>query len=231
MENTPPEGAQPPGDGEVETWIFDLDNTLYQTSAAMHGRVDDLLGSFVAEFLNVDRVEARVIQKAYFREFGLTLRGLMVKHGLDPRVYADYMMRADLYDMPPNPALGDAIARLPGRKLIYTNAFANHAEQVLARLGMAAHFEAVHDIEAADYLPKPAVDAYSELCRRHGVDPEKSVMIDDIAINLEPAASLGMTTVWLRTNAEWSRGLEPADYIDHVTDDVVSWIEGTLTGG
>ncbi len=231
MKNTVPNDPVSALAGEVETWVFDLDNTLYRTSPAMHGRVDELLGCFVSEFLKIDRVEARTIQKAYFREFGLTLRGLMVNHDLDPREYFDYMMRDDLYDMTPDPRLTRAIARLPGRKVIYTNASAQHADKVLGRMEIGHHFDAVYDIEAADYLPKPAIDAYAGLCRLHGIDAEKAVMVDDIVGNLKPAAELGMTTVWVRTNAEWARDVEIADYVDHVTDDLAAWIETLVEAG
>ncbi len=214
---------------EIDTWIFDLDNTLYSASADMHARVDELLRDFVAEFLGVDHKQARVIQKDYFRQHGLTLRGLMIHHGLDPRAYVEYMTRPELYrDMQPDHALAGAIARLPGRKIIYTNAFANHATEVLGRIGMEDHFEAIHDIAAADYLPKPADEAYEALCRQYGVDATRAVMVDDIAKNLEPAAQLGMSTVWMKTNAEWARDIPQAEYIDHVTDDLVAWIEGLL---
>lgn len=228
MKNTVPNEPVSAIAGDVETWVFDLDNTLYQTSPAMHGRVDELLGSFVSEFLNVDRIEARTIQKAYFREFGLTLRGLMIHHGLDPQEYFDYMMRDDLYDMTPDPRLAEAISRLPGRKVIYTNAFARHADEVLGRMEIGHHFDAVYDIEAADYLPKPALDAYAGLCRLHGIDAKKAVMVDDIVDNLKPAAELGMTTVWMRTNAEWAKDVEIADYVHHVADDLAAWIENIL---
>ena len=216
---------------DIETWIFDLDNTLYSVSDEMHGQIDDLLGGFVSEFLKVDRIQARTIQKAYFKEFGLTLRGLMVNHDLDPEVYFDYMTREELYDMEPDPGLSSALARLPGRKMVYTNAPGRHAELALTRLGLSDHFEAVYDIQAAGFVPKPAIGAYSELCRLHGIDPAKAVMVDDIITNLEPAAKLGMTTVWMKTSAEWAQDIEVADYVDHVTQDLAGWIDGLLAGG
>jgi putative hydrolase of the HAD superfamily len=138
------------------------------------------------------------------------------------------MTREELYVMEPDPLLSRAIQRLPGRKVVYTNAPARHAELALARLGMTGHFEAVFDIQAADFVPKPAIGAYSELCRRHGIDPARSVMVDDIVHNLEPAATLGMTTVWMKTSAEWARNIEIADYVHHVTDDLAGWIDGVL---
>ena len=213
---------------EVETWIFDLDNTLYPVGPVMHAQINDLLGSFVAEFLSVDRAEAYRIQKDYFGTYGLTMRGLMVNHGLDPAVYVAHMMQTDLSCIERNPALADLIARLPGRKILYSNAFTLHVQEVLGILGIADHFDAVHDIEAADYVPKPVSESYHELCRRYRVDAKRAVMVDDIVRNLEPAARMGMTTVWKKTDAAWAREATAEDYVDHVTEDITAWLEDLL---
>ncbi len=220
----PPAPAPRTGLSDVETWIFDLDNTLYHVSPEMHGEIDELLGSFVAEFLDVDRAEARRIQKAYFHEFGLTLRGLIVNHDLDPEDYFRHMLRADLSSIGPDPALVEAIAALDGRKVVYSNAPSAHVREVLERIGLTPYFDAVHDIEAAGFTPKPARAAYEELCRRHAIAPAHAVMIDDIARNLEPASAIGMTTVWKKSDAEWAVDLKVPDYAHHVTDDLAAWL-------
>jgi putative hydrolase of the HAD superfamily len=214
---------------EVETWIFDLDNTLYHVSPEMHGEVDELLGSFVSRFLGIDRVEARRIQKAYFHEFGMTLCGLIENHDLDPDEYFAHMLQADLSGIGRDPALVEAIGALDGRKVVYSNAPSAHVRQVLEQLGLTTHFDAVHDIEAAGFMPKPARAAYDELCRRYQIDPQRAVMIDDIARNLEPAAEIGMTTVWKKTDAEWAIDAEVSGYVHHVTDDLEAWLRA-LTG-
>jgi putative hydrolase of the HAD superfamily len=225
----PPGGHSPPMAGgapltDIETWVFDLDNTLYPVTERLLAMIDRHMSEFVARFLNVGLVEARNIQKTYFRKYGLTLRGLMIHHGLDPVRYYDEMTPMDLNEVDPNPALADAIRKLAGRKLIYTNASSHHAEMVLDRLGMAGLFEGIFDIGAAEYLPKPAIESYRVLCDRFAVDPARAAMIDDIARNLEPAWRLGMTTVWMKTNAEWSRGDAPAEHIHHITEDLLGWI-------
>ena len=214
--------------GHVESWLFDLDNTLYPVTPKLLAHIDAHMGSFVARFLNVDADEARHIQKSYFRKYGLTLRGLMIHHGLDPVRYFDEMTPMDLDEVAPNPTLAAALHRLDGRKLVYTNASARHAEMVLERLGMDGVFEAVFDIAAADWIPKPAIDGYRTLCGKHAVDPARAAMIDDIARNLEPAASLGMTTVWMKTDAEWAQGVAPEAHIHHVTGDLLGWLEQVI---
>ncbi|MDA0652405.1 MAG: pyrimidine 5'-nucleotidase, partial [Proteobacteria bacterium] len=201
---------------QIQTWVFDLDNTLYPVTENLLAQIDKHMGSFVANFLNVDAIEARRIQKSYFRKYGLTLRGLMLHHGLDPVRYYDEMTPMDLTQIDPHPALANALRKLRGRKVIYTNASAHHAEMVLDRLGMSDVFEGIYDITAAEYIPKPAIESYRVLCEQHKIDPTRAAMIDDIARNLEPAATLGMKTVWMRTGAEWAQDVEPEPYIDHI---------------
>ena len=208
----------------VESWIFDLDNTLYRVSPRLHAAIDQELRGFVAEFLGVDETEAHEVQKRYFREYGLTLRGLMVNHGLDPGVFFSKLRAVDLAEIEPDQRLVEAIAALPGRKFVYTNAPVHHAEAVLGRIGFDSHFAAVHDIIAAEFVPKPDVSAYRALCRRHRIEPGRAAMIDDVVANLAPAAEIGMTTVWMKTDAAWAKGVEPGPHVQHVVEDLAAWL-------
>ena len=216
------------GSNEVETWIFDLDNTLYRTSPEMLSQIDELMGSFISDFLNVDRVKARQIQKGYFRTHGLTLRGLMLEHGLDPQDYIDHLSQLDLSDVGPNPELADALSRLDGRKVIYTNAFTEHTREVMDRIGITSQFAAVYDIGNANYVPKPAIDSYRRLCELHNIDPTRAAMVEDIPRNLEPAAELGMTTVWVRTETSWAKDVTETGHIDHITGDLTAWLQNLV---
>ncbi len=222
--------APPPHPGleQIESWIFDLDNTLYPVTRQLLLDLDRHMGDFIAGFLNIDRDEAKRVQKNYFRRYGLTMRGLMIHHGLDPTRFYEQMQPMDLTDVDPNPALAVAIRSLPGKKIVYTNASLHHADMVLDRLSMADTFDAIFDIAAADYIPKPETEPYQTLCEMHGVKPSTAVMVDDIARNLEPAADIGMTTVWVKTEAEWAKGQEPAGYIHHVIDDLLAWLSGIV---
>ena len=225
-----PEGHDPgnapaaPDLSHIDTWIFDLDNTLYRTTPAMLAQTDELMGSFISEFLGVGRAEARRIQKEYFRTHGLTLRGLMMEHGLDPAVYIEHLSQLDLSDVGPDPGLAEALDALEGRKIIYTNAFTAHTEEVLDRIGVTGHFDAVFDIGHANYVPKPAIDSYRLLCDLHEVEPDRAAMVEDISRNLEPAAELGMTTVWVRTDTHWARDVTETDHIDHIVEDLTGWL-------
>ncbi len=209
----------------IETWVFDLDNTLYRVPPPMYSELDRRMRSFVSDFLGVDTDEAYEIQKDYFRKYGLTLRGLMLNHGLDPRTYESYMGALDYSGIRSDSRMRDAIAALDGRKVIYTNAFASHARLVLDLLALSDHFEAVYDIEAAGYRPKPEIESYRDLCARYGIDAETAAMVDDIPYNLAPAAKLGMTTVWVRTGAAWDEDAAAGPHIHHQTHDIADWLE------
>ena len=212
----------------AEAWVFDLDNTLYPASTNLFAEIDVRMRGFIADLLNLDLDEARRLQKQYFREYGTTLRGLMNSHGVDPDPFLEYVHDIDLQPLEPSPALEAALARLDGRKIVFTNATAAHAERVMERLGVRRHFEAIFDIADADFIPKPAPAVYDRLVETYGLDPQKTVMVEDIARNLTPAARLGMTTVWVRTDSRWGADGAEDGHVHHVTDDLVSWLQGVV---
>ena len=220
----------PPSRGGRGAWVFDLDNTLYPASCKLFAQVEVRIRDYVAGFLGLDSGAAYRLQKVYFREHGTTLRGMMRHHGMDPEPFLAYVHDIDLSPVRPDPALDEALGRLEGRKIVFTNGTAEHALKVLERVGVARHFEAVFDIAAAGYVPKPEPRVYDELVRRHGLDAQATVMVEDIARNLVPAAEIGMTTVWVRGGEEQPElGLDAPDAatlaaIHHVVDDLALWL-------
>jgi putative hydrolase of the HAD superfamily len=212
----------------VDDWIFDLDNTLYPASCRLFDQVDVRIGSFICDLLELDPVEARKIQKQYFREHGTTLRGLMLMHDVDPHAFLDYVHAIDRSPVTPNPALADAMDRLPGRKFIYTNGSVSHATAVLERLGLDGRFDDIFDIVAAKFEPKPKMEPYRQLVARNRIAPARAAMIDDLPVNLAPAAALGMTTILVRTDSEWAQDDAGADHVHHVIDDVAEWLVGLV---
>jgi putative hydrolase of the HAD superfamily len=211
---------------QAEAWIFDLDNTLYPASCNLFAQVDTRIGAFIADRLGIDGDEAYRLQKHYFRTYGTSLRGLMLHHEVEPREFLDFVHEIDVTPVQPDPTLDEALGRLPGRKVIFTNGSVKHAENVMARLGVGRHFEAIFDIVAADYFPKPEPFVYDVMVRRHWIDPRRAVMIEDLPKNLAPAHAMGMTTVLVRTDADWAQDGVDGDHIDHVTDDLVRWLGG-----
>jgi putative hydrolase of the HAD superfamily len=218
--------------GHVETWVFDLDNTLYPAHCNLFDQVDQRMGSFIAELLDIDHVEARRIQKAYFFEHGTTLRGLMSNHGIDPQEFLKFVHDIDVSVLAADAELSQALNLLEGRKLVFTNGSHGHAENVLGQIGIRHHFDFVFDIADADYIPKPQPDAYSMFVEQAGFDTSTAAMFEDIPRNLEQPHVLGMTTVLVRSagneSAEFinaKHGLEDTpDYVHHVTDDLAGFL-------
>ena len=164
------------GFDHVETWVFDLDNTLYPHHLNLWQQVDDRIRSFIADYLKVPSEQAFRIQKDYYRRYGTTMRGLMTEHGLTPGGFLDFVHRIDHSPLQPDAALGAALERLPGRKLVLTNGTRAHADAVMRRLAVHQHFEDVFDIIAADLEPKPAANTYRRFLDRHGVDPADKIL-------------------------------------------------------
>ena len=212
----------------VESWIFDLDNSLYSPSCNLFELIDIRMGEFIQGLVGCDPVEARRVQKQHFLEHGTTLAGLMRNHGIDPHEFLDFVHDIDLARLTADPALVAALDRLPGRKFVFTNADEGHARRVLERLGLANAFDGMHDIHAMDYVPKPHPAAYAAICARLDIDPERALFVDDMARNLAPAKALGMTTVWLDNGSE--RGGHDADpaTIDYVAAEIGLWLNEIL---
>jgi putative hydrolase of the HAD superfamily len=219
----------PPPTHDPDVWLIDLDNTLYPARCNLFAQVDVRINRYIADWLKVDLEEARRVQKQYWREHGTSMRGMMSLHGVDPRHYLDYVHDIDYSPVESDPALEAALAALPGRKIIFTAGDVPHAERVMERLGVAHHFEAIFDIVAGDYWPKPHRQIYEKLVRQHGVDPARAAMADDISVNLRPAAEMGMRTVWIRTEESVKRaeGID-LDHVHHQTDDFAAWLSEWL---
>jgi putative hydrolase of the HAD superfamily len=212
---------------DIDCWIFDLDNTLYPASCNLFVQIQRRMDEYIAALFGLGLEEAARRRGALFREHGTTLRGLMLRHGIDPHAFLDYVHRIDMTHVPADPALAAALAALPGRKLIFTNGSVAHAENVLGHLGLAAQFEGIFDIAASEWMPKPDPTPYQALIRRFDVVPERAAMVEDMAKNLVPAAALGMTTVWLRGTLDWAlEGAEGA-HIHHVVDALAPWLAAT----
>jgi putative hydrolase of the HAD superfamily len=211
---------------EIETWIFDLDNTLYPVSCRLFDQIHARMTRFVADRLELTPEAALAVQKTYFREHGTTLRGLMSVDRIDPDDFLAFVHEVDLSCVPRNPVLVAAISALPGRKIVHTNGSRSHAERVLDHLGIAGLFCGIVDIAAADYEPKPALAGYHELLRRHQVAPATALMIEDMAKNLVPAAAMGMTTAWVRNPVDWAAVGSGGDHIHHVVDDLGRFLAG-----
>ena len=209
---------------EIETWIFDLDNTLYPASCRLFDQIHVRMTQFIADRLGISAETALTIQRTYFREHGTTLRGLMTVNRIDPEDFLAFVHEIDLTCVPPDPALVETLGKLPGRKIVHTNGSERHAERLLDHLGIAGSFCGIVDIAAAGYEPKPGLAGYHELLRRHEVSPATALMVEDMARNLIPAAALGMTTAWVCNPADWAAEGSAGDHIHHIVDDLGAFL-------
>jgi putative hydrolase of the HAD superfamily len=219
----------------VETWVFDLDNTLYPHHLNLWQQVDERIRNYIADFLKITHDEAFRKQKEFYKRYGTSMRGMMTEHGMEPDDFLDYVHKIDHSPLEPNPALGAAIESLPGRKLILTNGTREHADAVMRRLDIHTHFEDVFGIIEAGLEPKPLPQTYDKFLKLHGVDPAKAAMFEDLSRNLEVPHTLGMTTVLVVPEGtrevlreDWELAGRDAAHVDHVTDDLTGFLGGVL---
>jgi putative hydrolase of the HAD superfamily len=227
----PSSNRRPRGFEHVETWIFDLDNTLYPHNVNLWQQVDERIRDYIADFLKVTHEEAFRLQKDYYKRYGTSMRGMMTEHGMRSDDFLDFVHQIDHSPLEPNPALGDAIEKLPGRKVILTNGTRRHADAVLARLGIERHFQDVFDIIAAELEPKPSPQTYDRFLEALKIEAATAAMFEDLARNLAFPHALGMTTVLVVPEhsrevfrEEWELEGRDAPHVDHVTDNLTAFL-------
>jgi putative hydrolase of the HAD superfamily len=179
----------------VNTWVFDLDNTLYPHESRIWPQVDERITLYLSDMFGFDALSARALQKYYYHHYGTTLKGLMEEHGINAQEFLEFAHTIDLTHLEAAVPLSDAISALSGRKLIMTNGSRQHAENISLKLGIREHFEDIFDIASANFVPKPEMAAYDTFLERHNVDPKTSAMFEDVAKNLITPHALGMKTV------------------------------------
>jgi putative hydrolase of the HAD superfamily len=226
--------AAPPA--RVDTWVFDLDNTLYPATSDLWPKIDQRITLYLGAIFGLDGMSSRALQKYYYERYGTTLRGLMEEHDIRPEDFLDFTHDIDRSSLLPDPMLADAITALPGRKLILTNGSREHALLTAAALGLEAMFEDIFDIADAGFLPKPAAETYERFFDRHEIEPSRAVMFDDLGRNLIIPHQKGMTTVLVvpkpgqkvhREAFEITLG-GAASYIDFVTSDLARFLHGLV---
>lgn len=213
-----------PALAHVESWIFDLDLTLYAPEHNIMEQVRDRIALFVEDYFDIDSEAAHKIRHAYWKSYGTTLGGLMAEHGVDLHAYLDFVHDVDLSLLKPCERLRAGIEALPGRKLIFTNADAPYVKRILAARGLDDLFEGMFDIHDMKHRPKPAPTSYEAFCTAFDIRPDRALFIEDSAHNLEPAKALGMTTVWVRHESDAQAARERPPYVDHEITDLAEWL-------
>ncbi len=214
----------------VDTWVFDLDNTLYPHEARVWPQVDARITLFVTELFGLDGLSARALQKYYYHRYGTTLKGLMRENNIQPDDFLDFVHHIDLASLEPDPALGQAIADLPGRKLILTNGTIKHAENIAGKLGILDKFDGLFGIIEAGFTPKPERATFDQFFARHNVDPTRAAMFEDIEKNLIVPHDVGMKTVLILPKTPdpfreaWEQAAIDAGHVHHITSDLTGFL-------
>jgi putative hydrolase of the HAD superfamily len=236
MTSTPP--LRDPFD-RIDTWVFDLDNTLYPADCNLFAQIDRRMAEFIELTLDCDMATARRLQKTYYAQYGTTLSGLMSEHGVAPETFMDFVHDIDLSGVQQDADLRIGIESLPGRRYIFTNGSARHAENVAGHLGLLDAFDGVFDIASAGYEPKPRNTAYEAFLGAFAIKPSATAMFEDMPQNLEVPFAVGMRTVLVQTAALWcadepvgkrpSRPGERFAHVHHVTDDLTDFLRELTT--
>ena len=218
---------------DIKNWVFDLDNTLYSPEEDIFSQIDKRMTEFIISKFNVNEEEAFNIQKKYFLEYGTTLSGLMKRENIDPDEFLEFVHNINLEILKPNIELSKIIKNLPGDKFIFTNGSKKHAENVLKQLEMGGIFDDIFDIKESNFIPKPNIKAYLNFIDKTKIEPDVSIMFEDIGRNLEAAKKLGMKTVLIKRNVpmqndkfktkDFESLWEDNDFADCITDDLVKF--------
>lgn len=211
-------GSSTPGFSTVRAWVFDLDNTLYPPAARLFDQIEARMTAYVMAAIGVTRTEADRLRRHYWQHYGTTLAGLMAEHRLDPGPYLVAVHDISFEALTPDPALRAAIAALPGRRIVHTNASAPYAERVIAARGLSGVFDAVYGVEHAGFRPKPERAAHEAILALAGIAPEAAAMFEDDARNLAAPHAMGMRTVHV------AAAPVPAAHIHHHTDDLTGFL-------
>ncbi|WP_284165079.1 pyrimidine 5'-nucleotidase [Frigidibacter sp. SD6-1] len=202
----------------VTTWVFDLDNTLYPPEVRLFDQIEVRMTDYVMRTIGVDRAEADRLRGHYWATYGTTLAGLMREHGADPGPYLTEVHEIDFSVLSPDAGLARGIARLPGRKIVYTNGSAPYAERVIAARGLAGLFDAIYGIEHAGFRPKPEQAAFEAVFALDGTDPARAAMFEDDTRNLAAPHAMGMRTVHV------APAPAPAGHIHFHTTDLAAFL-------
>jgi len=180
-------------------WLFDLDNTLHDASPHIFPHLNRAMVAYIRDHLGVDEQAATRIRQDYWQRYGATLLGLMRHHGTDPQHFLWHTHQfPDLKHMLVlERGLRAMLLRLPGRKIVFSNAPLHYSEAVLELAGIDACFDAVYSIERIRFQPKPAIGGFRHLLRSERLPAHRCIMVEDTLANLQTAKRLGMQTVWV----------------------------------
>jgi putative hydrolase of the HAD superfamily len=210
----------------IDTWVFDLDNTLYNANAHVFVVMGQLMRDFVSERLGITPEEAISTRNRLWHKYGSTLRGLMDEYGVPPHEFLDHTHAIDLSPVPKDAVLVERLARLPGRKFIFSNTARSFGARMVEHLGLGPHFDGVFVIEDSGFRPKPDARAFDSFFKKHDVDPSTACMFEDTLPNLEAARGFGMATVWIYGHQDDVAGdIASLPCVDDRAETLSLWLE------
>lgn len=208
----------------IDTWIFDLDDTLYLRSSGLHEKMLARVIELIRTSIGLDAAKAGRLHADYYDRYGTSMIGLWRHHGIAPDRFLNFVHQVDLASIGNGARLRQQLVALPGRRIIFTNGSRHHAQRVLQHLELTELFSAICDIEACEFIGKPSRAAYETLLRSHDIDPSRAIMFDDRVVNLRVPFELGLKTV-LVNPARWS-GSE--FYVHAVTNDLALFLGAAM---
>jgi len=208
----------------IKYWIFDLDNTLYSGKTKVFEQVDKKMSKYISKKLNVSIEEAKKIQKNYFYEYNTTLNGMIKNHKIDANEFLDYVHDINIDFLKKDTKLSEELGKLNGKKIIFTNGSRKHAMNVTKRIGIDQHFNDIFDIVDSEFIPKPSMEPYEKLVKKHKIDPNLCVFVEDIARNLKPAYEIGMKTIWIENDEPWAKKFSDENFINFKTNNLSEFL-------
>ena len=202
----------------IKYWIFDLDNTLYSGKTKVFEQVDKKMSKFISDKLNISISEAKKIQKNYFYEYNTTLNGMIKNHKIDANEFLEFVHDIDIDFLEKDSELAEELKKLVGKKIIFTNGSRKHAVNVTKKIGIDQYFDDIFDIVDCEFVPKPAIEPYNKLVKKHKIDPKLCLLVEDIARNLKPAYEMGMKTVWIENDEPWASKFSNSNFINCKTN-------------
>ena len=210
---------------DIKYWIFDLDNTLYSGQTKVFAEVSKNMSTYISKKLDINLIQAKEIQKKYFYENGTTLSGLMKYDKIDPYEFLEFVHNIDISWLPKDLLLRKELIKIKEKKYIFTNGSQSHVKNVTKQLGIEDLFDGAFTITDANFIPKPNLEPYKKIIEKFHLDPKKSILIEDIAHNLEHAKNLGMKTCWLENDEAFAKKDADKPYIDYKIKSLPSFLQ------
>jgi len=209
----------------IKLWIFDLDNTLYSGKTKVFEQVDKKMSKYISEKLKIKIEEAKKIQKQYFHEYNTTLNGLIKNHKINANEFLDFVHDINLDFLEKDSTLNEELKKLDGKKIIFTNGSKKHGLNVTKKIGIDHHFDDIFDIVESEFIPKPMIEPYKKLVKKHNVDPKLCVFVEDIARNLKPAYEMGMKTIWIENDEPWAKEFSDCNFVNYKTNNLSGFLK------